>query len=243
MSKRYVVWVGLFLFLAYSATYKVAIANADTLQSTNYKMDESVVGVGDLNPSSSTNFQATNSTGDLAIGNSASSSYQVEAGSQTTPDPALSFALNNGNLDFGSFSPSTATVITNTFTVSNYTSWGYAVQIIGTPPKYGSHTINAMASTDTSHAGTEQFGINLVANTSPVSVGANPNNGQFGFGTAASNYNTSNNYRYISGETIASAPKSSGMTAYTITYLVNVNSLTPGGRYTGNQTLIITGTY
>lgn len=193
--------------------------------------------------SSSASYQASSSTGDLAVGNSGSANFQVDAGSQTTNDPALSFSMNNSGVNFGSFTPSSATTTTATFTVSNYTSYGYVVQIAGNPPSNGSHTITAMNTASTSQPGFEQFGINLVANTLPVSVGANPNNGQFGFGSASPNYGTSNSYRYVSGETIATAPKSSGSTIYTISYLVNVGSLTPGGKYTSNQTLIVTGTY
>jgi hypothetical protein len=91
--------------------------------------------------------------------------------------------------------------------------------------------------------GIEQFGINLVANTLPISFGANPDNGQFGFGSVASGYNTPNNFRYVNGETIASASKDSGITNYTISYIVNVAPLTAGGTYTANQALVVTGTY
>jgi hypothetical protein len=243
MSKRLLGWGSLSLILAFCATFQVSVPYANALQSTNYRFDESVVGTSDLEQSSSTNYQASNSTGDLSIGNAASTNYQVNAGSKTTPDPALSFAINNGNVNFGSFTPASATVTTTTFSVSNYTSFGYVAQIFGNPPSNGSHTISAMTTTGASQAGIEQFGINLVANTSPVSVGANPDNGQFGFGTVATNYGTSNVYRYVSGETIASAPKSSGITTYTISYLINVSSLTLGGQYTSNQTIIIIGTY
>jgi hypothetical protein len=102
--------------------------------------------------------------------------------------------------------------------------------------------------------GIEQFGINLVANTSPVSVGANPVNDenvqygkQFGYGQASSTsphiYNDSDDYRFVSSDIIAEAPKSSGQTLYTISYLVNVDNLTPGGKYINNLTLICIGTY
>lgn len=243
MSKRLTWWVGLSLILAFCANYGATVAFAETIQSPNYRLDESVVGAGGLNESSSTNYQASNATGDISIGHAASATYQVEAGSKTTNDPALSFSFSNSNANFGSFSPSSASVSTATFSISNYTSFGYVVQIVGSPPKNGSSTINAMATTGDSQTGVEQFGLNLVANTVPTSVGSNLNNGQFGFGSVASNYGTSNKYRYVSGETIALASKSSGMTTYTITYLVNVTSLTPGGQYASNQTIIITGTY
>jgi hypothetical protein len=217
---------------------------ADSLQSPNYRFDESVLGGDGLVQSNSANYRAGLSIGDTAIGSSSSTNFQVESGSKTTNDPTLSFSVDNGNANFGSFTPSGASVATSTFSVSNYTSYGYVVQLVGNPPSNSSgHTLSAMTTTGPSQAGTEQFGVNLVANTLPVSVGANPDHGQFGVGSAAPNYATSNQYRYVSGETIASAPKSSGLTAYTLSYIVNVDSLTPGGQYNGNQILICTGTY
>jgi hypothetical protein len=229
--------------IACLVTGEISVVHAESLQSSNYRFDESVLGAGGLVQSASPNYQASNSTGDVGIGNSASTNYQVEAGSKTTNDPTLSFAVDDADVSFGSFTPSSASVTTASFSVSNYTSYGYVVQIVGNPPSNGAHTLTAMATTNPSQSGIEQFGINLVANTLPVSVGANPNNGQFGQGIAAPNYGISNKYRYVSGETIASAPKSSGVTIYTLSYLVNVASLTPGGQYTSNQTIIVTGTY
>jgi hypothetical protein len=195
-----------------------------------------------LNQSNSANYVGRDSIGDLGVGTSASNNYQVQAGSTTTYNPSLSVSIGGASVGFNSFSASGPTTTTANFSVLNYTSYGYVVQLAGNPPSNGSTTINAMATTGPSVAGTSQFGINLVANTSPVSVGANPDTGQFGFGSASANYGTSNQYRYVSGETIAQSTKSSGLTTYTITYLINVAPLTPGGIYTSNQTLIITGT-
>jgi hypothetical protein len=245
MSKRLRLrwWVSLFIIMLFALCLGVTKTYADTLQSAHYHIDESAVGVGDVGQGTSLHYQAAASIGDLAVGNTASNGYQINTGSQTSPDPALSFIITSGAIDFGSFSATTPTVTTATFSILNYTSYGYVAQIFGSAPAYGAHTITAMASTDSSHIGTEQFGMNLVANTAPVSVGANPDNGQFGFGSVAANYSTANQYRFVSGETIASAPKSSGVTNYTISYLVNVMGTTPGGTYTSNQTIIVTGTY
>ena len=220
----------------------LVVSVADALQSPNYQFDESSIGVGGFGQASSTNYKAEQDVGALAVGNSASSNFQVENGTKTTHDPTLSFALTSSAANFGSFTASAPTTTTATFSVSNYTSYGYVVQLVGTPPQNGAHTISPLTTATASQAGTDQFGVNLVANTTPI-VGANPDNGQFGFGVAATNYNTPNMYRFVSGETIASAPKSSGITNYTLSYLVNVQSLTPGGKYTSNQTLIVTGTY
>ncbi len=231
------------LILIASIYYFTPVALADPSQSTNYQLKESVIGGSGLDFSQSTNFQSAQASGVLGFGNSVGTNFQVNNGVITTGDPALAFAILTSTVSFGTFSPGAAVVATASFQVSNYTSFGYVVQILGNPPTHGTHTITAMSSTGPSQAGVEQFGINLVANTSPVSVGANPDHGQFGFGSASSNYGTSNNYRYVAGETIASAPKSSGVTVYTISYLINVSSLTPAGEYSGDQTIVCTGTY
>ncbi|MBL8160067.1 hypothetical protein JNJ66_06450 [Candidatus Saccharibacteria bacterium] len=243
MSIREAGWVAVFVALAAVLLSGPQSLQAESLQSPSYTFEESSLGSGGLVQSASPNFQADGAAGVPVVGDAASENFQVSAGNKTTRDPTLSFKLDNPATAFGAFSPQTATTATTTFSVSNYTSYGYVVQIEGTPPKNGPHVIDAMDETDDSRIGEEQFGINLVANTLPESVGANPDQGQFGFGVADGNYNVSNKYRFVSGEPIASAPKSSGETTYTITYLVNVAGLTPGGRYTANQTLIITGTY
>lgn len=236
--------VGFYALIAFFVViWIISPVLADPLKSTHYEFEESTLGGTSLFGSQSTNYQASGSDAILGLGNSASSNYQISAGGTTTGDPALAFAITNASPSFGSFSPSTAATATATFQVIDYTSYGYNVQVIGNPPSNGSHTITAMSTTGPSQAGVEQFGLNLVANTSPVSLGANPNHGQFGVGSAATGYNTPDNYRYVSGETIASAPKSSGQTTYTISYIVNVTSLTPGGQYAGNQTLVCTGTF
>ncbi len=233
----------LLLAAASCSVLLIGVVHADTPHSNSYRFDETVIGGGGLIQSSSASFQTLSEISDLGVGNTASSNYQIESGSVTTNDPALAFSVSGTPTFTTAFSPSTAATATTTFTVSNYTSYGYVVQLFGTPPTNGGHTITALASGGTSSPGNEQFGLNLVANTSPISFGTNPNHGLFAFGSAATNYDTPNTYRFVSGETIASAPKSSGVTTYTISYMVNVSSITPGGQYNSPQTLVVTGTY
>jgi len=239
---RRAVSIGLVAASLLCCMFATAYADAP-LKSSNFEIDESSVGAGGLIQENSAHYQAGEFIGDLAIGNSASSNFQLNAGFDTTGDPALTFIVDNSGINFGNFSPTNATVTTSTFQVIDYTSYGYVVQITGTPPTNGGHVIAPMSTTDVSQAGTEQFGINVVHNSSPVSFGADPDNGLFGVGEASTNYSTADHYRYVSGETIADGPKSSGNTIYTISYLVNVASHTPGGQYTSSQTLVCTGTY
>jgi hypothetical protein len=235
-------WEKWWVFACFSVCY-VIVFPASALESSNYRIDESAISTGNLLQSSSANYQALDGINDLAIGTSASSNYQVLAGSKTDPYPWLTFRINSTNTDFGTLSSATTATGTASFTVLNYTSYGYNVQITGTPPANSGHSISAMGIKGTSQTGIEQFGINLVANTAPTSLGANPNNGLFGFGTVTSNYSTTNNYYYSNGDTIAQSPKSSGETTYTISFILNVAPLTPGGQYASGQALVVTGTY
>jgi hypothetical protein len=208
-------------------------------------IDEGFVGGGGLLQSQSGHFQAAASSGDTAVGSSSSTSYITDPGYTTTNDPALTFIVPTGAVNFPDLSPLAASTTTTTFSVINYTSFGYVVQIFGSPPSNGSHTITAMSTLGASQAGNEQFGINLTANISPTTFGAAPDNGTptFGYGSVTTGYNTANNFKYVSGDTIARASKSSGKTNYTISYIINTTTLTPGGQYSAHQQLICTGTY
>ncbi len=217
-------------------TGQVALAAS----STNYQIQEDFVGGGGLIQSNSNNYKSNESIGDVGVGNSSSSSYQTNSGYTTTSDPALTFLVNTSSINFGTLSTSAATTATSTFSVIDYTSYGYVVQIYGNPPSNGSYTLANMSSATTSSTGTEQFGINLKSNSSPSSFGADPSGG---LGIASSGYDAANNFKYNSGDTIASAPKSSAQTNFTISYLVNASIVTRAGSYSGTQTIICTGTY
>lgn len=225
----------------------IGSAKADTLKSAHYQLNEPNLGSGGFNPSISKDFKTDLSVGQPAVGDAASNSFQIEAGAQTTKDPALSFAVINGLVSIGSFSPTAAATTSSQFSVLDYTSYGYAVQIIGTTPANGNYIIPAMTTLGASQPGTEQFGINLVKNNNfcgaGCNLGADPDHGQFGIGAAAAGYNTPNNFQYNSGDTIAIGPKSSGVSTYTISYIINVKDLTPGGQYTSSQSLVCTATF
>jgi len=221
--------------------------------SSSYRIDESFIGPGGNLESGSTTYklepgqQTVGNPG--GVGESSSASYTAQSGNTTTADPRLTCTINTSSLNFGALSTSVVSSGTATFSVLNYTAYGYNVTILGNPPTNGAHTLAGMSSTGLSVPGTEQFGMNLRDNGPSVTdpnIGADPvqvPSGSFSFGVAAAGYNTVNSYRYVAGETIASAPKSSGQTDYTASYIVNASTTTPGGSYTGNQTLLCTGTY
>jgi hypothetical protein len=213
--------------------------------SQNYTIEEDFVGGGGRVESSSTNFTAQDSLGAVGVGESAGTLYGQIAGATTTNDPTLTFIVDNATVNLGSLSTSLTRSGTATFRVLNYTSYGYLVQIIGDPPDNGGHTLSDLSSATASTTGTEQFGINLKNNATP-DVGADPvqvPDSSFSFGAAASGYNTADLFKYVSGDTIATADQSSGRTDYTISYIANISTNTPGGSYSGGQTLVVVGTY
>lgn len=237
------VGLAFFMFTIICSAFFTTPAQAQTPRSTNFRLDETNIGSGGLVQSSSASYQMRDSLSDIGVGNAASENFQVDVGSVTPHEPTLTVVVNSAQANFGKFSPNTTATATASFSVINYTTYGYVVQISGSPFKSGDHTIPAMSITGESQTGIEQFGMNLVANTQPTSLGANVDNGGFGFGSVEDNYNTPNRYRFVNNEFIASAPKDSGKSIYTISYIANVEGLTPGGIYRSNQTIVVTGTY
>src|SRR6185437_2623386 len=90
---------GCIVAAAYLLCYLCSIAYADVpLKSSHFEFDESVVGGGGLTQDNSTNFQADEFIGDLAIGNSTSSNFQLNAGFDTTDQPALTFVVDTAGV-------------------------------------------------------------------------------------------------------------------------------------------------
>lgn len=232
------------VFLALAAFLPVqAIAQSS---SPNYRIEESFFGTGGELDASSPNYRAQQSVGENTVGNTSSTNYQANAGFNTTEEPYLEVFVTGGTTDLGNLSSSSAAVTTSTFYVRAYLASGYTVHIVSDPPTYGSNQIDAMATQASSSPGTEQFGINLAANTSPSTFGAAPSqapDSTFGFGYATTNYDDANLFRYVKGDVIARSDKSSGRTNYTISYLYNISTLSPAGTYIFTQDLVVVATY
>lgn len=217
--------------------------------SNNFRIDESFIGPGGNLESSSSNYKLD--PGQSSVGNSggagesSSNNFTAQAGSTTTSDPRLSCGVNSGSLNFGALSTSATVSSVATFSVLNYTSYGYNVSLIGNAPTNGSYSLTALSSNSSSVIGNEQFGLNLKNNNTP-DIGSEPvqvPSSTFSFGSPTANYGIVDSFRFVPGETVASATKSSGQTDYTLSYIINTSTTTPGGKYSGSQTLLCTGTY
>lgn len=215
---------------------------------SSYKIEEAQVGAtGGDNDLTSGSYKGRAGVGDTAVGIVAGATYQAVGGFTTSDIPELEMSVNTPTIDLGAASASSTLTGTGSFGVRVYLASGYVVYTRGgLPTTSGGDTVPGMPSTGPSVPGTEQFGINMVANTSPATFGAVPQqlpDASFSFGSAATNYNTANNFRYVDGEQVAQSAQSSGVTNYTISYIVNISPLTKAGVYELDHQMIVVATY
>jgi len=221
-----------------------AVIKADT-QSTNYIIWADVFNSGGTEGSASTNYSLSDSVGEGMIlsPTSTSANYGLKVGfREMYPDNYLTFSLSAGSLDLGTLSSAVARTASHTMLVDTNAAHGYSVVVSGATLAKGTDTIDAIGGTEAaSNAGSEQFGINLVANTSP-SVGANPS-GTAPIGSVASHYGVANKFAFQTGDEIALAASLVNQTVFTVSYIANISSTSVSGAYTTSLTYAITANY
>jgi hypothetical protein len=237
----------------------IGIADATVYTSTHYQVNQLLFGSGGCLSSvcSSPGYSAQISVGEVGVGNTKGNAYQAYSGYNTNDAPYLQFIVNSSSTSLGYLSSSSVATAIGTFSVRDYLSQGYIVETDSPPPANAFHTITALSTASLSVPGTEQFGMNLVANSIPA-IGVPPvqnPSSVFSFGSVtsgapgpngtsvAAGYSTANYFKYNSGDIIAASNQSSGETDYTISYIMNISSSTAAGAYTFNQVLIALPTY
>lgn len=226
--------------------------NAQIPSSSNYSVPESGFSSGSEIDANSASYNARTSVGDLGIGLSESGSYLGFAGFISPDDEYAELNIPATTIDMGTLTPGTPGTGTATFTARTYLNNQYVIVSPRDPPTAengNGEQIDPITSAAAFDSNTEQFGMNLVANTSPVVQGANPSrqpvdDGTFAFGEAAPGYNTADNYQYNAGDIIArSVTRGYGETDYTISYILNITPITPAGVYRMEQDLVLMATF
>ena len=143
-------------------------------------------------------------------------------------------------VNLGTLSSSSTSSSTSQFGVTTNAESGYSVTLNGTTLTSGSNTISALASQTAATTGTEQFGINLVANATP-SVGADPDGA--GDATPTANYGTADQFRFVTGDSIASDAEADAFRRFTVSYIANISGATEPGTYQAVLTFICTATF
>lgn len=236
------------VIVAGSATVPVL---AQTSSSPNYQVQEYQFGTGGDPNLSSSNYSANASVGSLGVGRSASTNYNMEAGLITPSEPFLELFINTTDVDLGTLDPDNTATGTSVFWVRSYLSSAYVVQTMSPSlTSEGGYVIPGKSTRGAPQVGVEEFGINLVANTSPA-IGADPFNvpdNNFADGTVDSEYGQPDEFKYAQGDIIARAPETLGKQAvgrtdYTISYIANITGITPAGSYKMIHDIVVTGTF
>ena len=222
-----------------------AFAVSSISTSPNYQVSETEFGSSSRTENCSGQYCAQASIGDPTSGESKSTSSTASFGEIKQEDPLLEVIVDPGVSNLGVLTSETTASKTMVVRVRNYLSNGYVLQITGDSPKYAGHNLATPSSPTSATAGSEQFGINVAANTSP-NVGASPvqvPSDQFSFGRAETGYDTPNQFKYSNGDIVARSDTESGRTDYTISFIVNISNMTPAGRYSGDFSAVVTPVY
>jgi hypothetical protein len=221
--------------------------------SSNYSVDRVFFGAGgELNACSGA-YCAKQTAGEIAAGNIAGNAFRAAAGFNVEREPYLAFSVAGSSTDLGYLSQAGTATAEATFAVKTYLASGYIVQLASDPPTNAenpTHQIDGLTTPTSSSVGTEQFGINLIANTigcgAPVNFGNDPvqvPDNTFSFGTVEDDYDNCGQFKYVKGDVIASSDQSSGETDYTMAFIYNISNITASGEYVFNGELVATSTF
>lgn len=148
------------------------------------------------------------------------------------------------SVSLGTITPTTSGTGTSQIGATTNATTGYTITYNGATLTSGGNTITPIGATAAaSSQGTEQFGINLKANTSPTTFGADP----AGTGTAVptTQYNTANSFAFVAGTptSIVAPTAADNFRLFTVSYLANVAGTTEPGTYTTTLTYVCTALF
>lgn len=226
---------------------------ATTYSSPNYSVQQIFFGAGGSDNQASSNYNSRISVGELGIGNYSSSNYQAYAGFNTTGTPFLEFVVTGSSINLGYLSTTSTNTATGTFYIRAWQSGGYTVYTTSPPPtNAGGYSLATPSTPTASTIGSEQFGVNLVANSVPSSLGTNPqdavtpNTCPTVASCVGSNYDTANKYMYSltsPNNEIAFDSSSTSSIVYTLSFIFNISKSSPSGQYVFNSNLVAVADY
>ena len=198
-------------------------------------------------------FTSTNGTGPQVDFGSVRGQITDGIVIQTQVPPMLVFCLAQEVVDncggtnnvyetnMGEITSETTLTAYSQMAVGTNASAGFSITAHGTPLSAGVNVIPGLEEPTLSQAGENQFGINLVENTTPE-VGTNPE-GDWANAVAASDYSQPDHFKYVSGDEVAHSPNVSLMKKFTVSYIVNASRSLRPGVYTTTVNFIATGRF
>jgi len=215
------------------------------MNSTNYIIWADVFSSGGNEDSSSANYTLQDTIGEAIIlsATSTSANYGIKAGfREMYADQYITLSITDTAVELGTLSSSAVKSDSHDMTVATNATNGFNAIVSGATLTSGANTITAMGAMALASAlGTEQFGINLVANATPV-VGANPS-GTAPIGSAADQYNMADLFAFTTGATVATSSSAISSTLFTVSYIANITATTEAGTYTTTLTYAATANF
>ena len=242
MKRHWGIYIGLVLVGGLvSSLYQSSLASAETSKSPNYQATDTQFGTGLTTGSCSDKYCSEISIGSMS--NDGASSAHFSAVEDKVPQ--LDVIIESKKTDLGELKATKTSSKTLTVKVRNYMSGGYGLKITGTPPSIGEHALETLKKPTESETGTEQFGINVVANTTPA-IGEDPaqklDNPEM-VGTVQPDYAQADKFMYRDGDIFALSRSNSSQTDYTLSMIINVSNSTPVGHYTSDFSIMIVPMY
>ncbi len=215
------------------------VTNPSTANSTFYIRITTYASTDTTGGSTDTGVVATSTASQLSVSASVDETLTFCTGTSGITSSSCAGATGS-SVDLGSLSPSTTGSATSQIGVSTNATSGYVITVNGSTLTSGSDTIAALASQTASTINTNQFGLNLRDNATP-NVGSDVAGA--GTATATANYNTVDQYRFVSGDQIASKASADNFRLFTVSYIANIAGSTPAGSYATTMTYIVTPTF
>jgi hypothetical protein len=231
-----------------AAGWTVSTATAGSLRLSKSGNVAAPTGSQTVSFSSVVNPSATNSTFFFRMTTYSDASWttSIDTGTVATStagqinvtasvDETLTFTLASATVALGTLSSSSTRSATSTMSASTNAATGYNITVSGS-------TIAGLATSASpivSGIGTSQFGINLAANATP-SVGSAPSGGS---GAAGTGYGVVDQFKFLTGSTVASASAPTNSTTYTVSYIANITPSIAAGSYSTSLTYVATANF
>jgi hypothetical protein len=138
-------------------------------------------------------------------------------------------------VDLGEFSRLSPKSAEAQMLVATNAAYGAGITVSGTTLQSGNNTIPAMAAPSGHTPGVSQFGINLRSNSSP-NIGEDPVGP--GVAAVAAGYNTPNQYKFATGDTVASTSTTTDLRKFTVSFVTNINQNQAPGVYSTTMAFI-----
>lgn len=143
--------------------------------------------------------------------------------------------------DLGALGSNSTLTAQSQMAVGTNASGGFAITANGSTMSAGLSVIDGLKEPTESRKGTNQFGINLVANDE-LGIGGDPH-GDWANAVAANDYSQPNRYKYVPGDVVAYSPNVSLMKKFTVSYIVNSKPDLRAGVYTTTINYIASGRF